>query len=100
MKFCRQIAAVILVATSSMMASSTPAQAALRFCSAPYAPTAFLRKPSKPYCAITQDCDELDVQMYQNEISRYFKALKKYAQDVDEYYENAAKYVKCMSELD
>ena len=79
--------------------AAAPTQAAFGFCSQPTAPSAFLVKPNEPYCAISQNCSEWDVQNYRNEIDRYFDSLKRYARDVDQYYNDASSYISCMADL-
>ena len=76
------------------------ASAAYSFCYEPTAPSAFLRKPTKPYCAINRSCSDWEVNSYRNEVDRYFRNLREYADDVDRYYSEAADYVACMSKLD
>ena len=77
-----------------------PARAAFAYCSQPLAPSAYMRKPTKPICAISQDCSDLDVQLYKTELEGYFKKLKKYLGDVEDYYADAYDYAKCMANLD
>ena len=100
MKVNLRTLAVCTAICASMMGSSTPVQASFGFCSQPMAPTVFLRKPSKPFCAARRNCTDVDVQMYRNEIDSYFRSLKNYANEVESYYADAAQYVKCMSDLD
>jgi hypothetical protein len=90
----------IIAALAGASVSSAPASAAYGFCSQPFAPTTFLTRPSKPYCAALRNCTELDVQQYRNEIDRYYSDLKRYATQVDDYYDAATAYVKCMADLD
>jgi hypothetical protein len=80
--------------------ASQPAQAAFGFCTQPSAPTVFLRKPSKPYCAMDRSCEQWEVDSYKLEIDRYFRSLKNYLTEVDTYREDAYTYAKCMAELD
>jgi hypothetical protein len=82
------------------MVGSEPASAAFGFCNQPMAPTPFLRKPTKPYCAIDRSCEQWQVDSYKNEIDRYFKSLKSYLADVDRYREDAYAYAKCMADFD
>ena len=64
------------------------------------APSAFLTKPSKPYCATNRSCSDWEVSNYRREVSSYYDSLNRYAREVDEYYNQASSYVKCMSDLD
>lgn len=94
------LAALVLAFSAGVLVSSDPAIAAFGFCSRPSAPSAYLAKPSKPYCVISRSCSQWDVQNYRNEIDRYFDGLKRYAGDVDAYYSDAQNYIKCMADLD
>lgn len=76
------------------------ARAAYGYCSQPIAPTAFLRKPTKPYCATNRSCSEWEVSSYRDEVDRYFRNLREYAADVDSFYSDASDYVTCMGKLD
>jgi hypothetical protein len=96
----KSLGAIALAFVAGSLVSSQPAQAALGFCTQPYAPTIFLRKPDKPFCAISRSCTELDVQNYRDDIDRYFDRLKQYAGQVDDYYNDARTYIKCMADLD
>ncbi len=78
----------------------TDANAALLYCSQPYAPSTYLSKPTKPFCIASRRCSEWEVRNYQNEVDRYFNDLRRYASEVDNYYEDAARYISCMSDLD
>jgi hypothetical protein len=89
-----------LSALALTITTSEPAAAAFGFCVQPTAPTAFLRKPTKPFCAADRNCDRWEVDNYQNEIDRYFRSLKAYLADVDSYRDDAYAYAKCMAELD
>jgi hypothetical protein len=96
----KAIPVMIVAALVGASVSSTPASAAFGFCSQPFAPTAFLTRPSKPFCASMRNCTEFDVQQYRNEIDRYYTDLKRYATQVNDYYDAATAYVKCMADLD
>jgi hypothetical protein len=96
----KSLGALALAFGAGTLVSSQPAQAAFGFCSQPFAPTMFLTKPTKPYCAISRNCSDFDVQNYRNEIDSYFDRLKKYARGVDDYYTGAQSYIKCMADLD
>jgi hypothetical protein len=76
----------------------TPATA--RYCSQPTAPSAIYSKPSKPYCAITRDCEDWQIRSYRTELESYFGKLKRYLAEADTYYEEAYAYAKCMADLD
>lgn len=82
------------------LSASQPAIAAYGFCSQPTAPSPFLRKPSKPFCANDRSCERWEVDSYRNDVDRYFRSLKSYIADVDSYYSEAYSYAKCMSDLD
>ena len=93
----RQLMAAALVA--ALAGISGPAQAA--YCFEPKAPSLlFIRKPTKPYCAATQNCSEWEVESYKSDVRRYYSALEEYASEVDRFYKQAAEYVECMSKLD
>jgi hypothetical protein len=93
----KKMATVVLVAMMTNI--SAPAQAA--FCFEPKAPSIlFLRKPTKPYCASTQSCEEWEVESYKSDVRRYYRSLEDYASSVDRFYKQAAEYVGCMSKLD
>lgn len=77
---------------------SIPSPAEAGYCSQPTAPSAYISKPSKPFCA--PRCSEWEVQTYRDELDRYFRRLKQYAQEVDDYYREAGEYVDCMAKLD
>lgn len=86
------------VVISSLCAPA--ATGAYSYCSEPRAPSAYLSKPTKPFCATTSNCEQWQVDMYRNEVRSYYNDLQAYADDVDRYYRNAADYVECMSDLD
>jgi hypothetical protein len=96
----KTLGGITLAFTAGSLVSSQPAQAAFGICSQPFAPSVFLSKPDKPYCAISHDCTEADVQQYRDEINDYFDHLKRYAGEVDDYYNDAQTYIKCMADLD
>jgi hypothetical protein len=79
---------------------SQPANAGFAYCSAPMAPSFFATKPSKPYCAMTSNCERWEVDIYNSEIEQYFKRLKQYLTDVDQFQIDAYDYAKCMAKLD
>ena len=89
------IAGMCLVAVSS-----SPAVAAYGFCMEPRAPSVYITKPMKPYCAASRSCEQWQVDSYKNEIDRYFDNLKTYLADVDRYRKKAYEYASCMAELD
>ena len=76
-----------------------PASAQYSYCSQPMAPSGYLSKPSKPFCATMRNCSDFEVTAYKNDVERYFNQLKRYANEVEEYYSAAADYVQCMSKL-
>jgi hypothetical protein len=96
----KSIAAVGLAFAAGLAANSTPVYAAFGYCSQPMAPTVFMTKPSKPYCAASRSCSEWDIQRYRNDIDRHFDSLKRYAGQVEDYYSDAQSYIKCMADLD
>lgn len=95
----RPIMSALALALCVTMSGSS-ASAAFRFCMEPRAPSAFLSKPSKPYCAASRTCTSYDVSRYKSEIDTYFRNLKDYAYQVDRYYKSAGEYVECMADLD
>lgn len=76
------------------------ANAAYGFCSRPNAPSIFLSKPSKPFCYTSRNCSEWQINSYKSDVDRYYRSLRQYAGQVDDFYNNATKYVECMSYLD
>ena len=92
-------ARTLAVLTLGSLALSS-AQAQFSFCSQPYPPSAYLSKPTKPFCASSgRGCSETEIMLYRNEVRGYFDRLKRYAREVDQYFEDASTYIKCMSEL-
>ena len=91
---------LLAVATIAATTSSVPAGAALSYCSAPMAPSMYLRKPMRPFCAASRDCSASEVGLYRSEVERYFRSLRRYAQEVDAFYTDSATYIECMSDLD
>jgi hypothetical protein len=77
-----------------------PSAAVASICFEPRAPTVYLRKPSKPFCAAMHSCTEFDVSSYKRDIERYFRDLQQYLDDVGRYRREANEYVECMSKLD
>ena len=100
MKKWKIAAALFAAFVAGNLFNSTAASAAYGFCMAPRAPSAFLTKPIKPYCAASRSCSEWQVRSYRNEVDSYFRNLRAFAEDVDEYYSDATDYVACMSKLD
>ena len=90
------VAATILVS----FALSSSATASFAYCSKPYAPSDYFSKPSKPFCATMRNCSDWEVQSYKSDVESYFRKLKAYLVDVDQYYEDAYDYAKCMADLD
>jgi hypothetical protein len=88
----------ITVAGSSIASSS--AQALQGYCVEPRAPTAYLHRPARPFCASNGGCEEWEISSYRSAVQRYFADIEQYARDVDRYYSQAAQYVECMSRLD
>jgi hypothetical protein len=93
-------AGLIATFAAGSLVNSSAAGAALGFCYEPSAPSTFLRKPQKPYCAITTSCSSWQVNSYRSDIESYFRKLRTYAEEVDTYYSDASDYVQCMSKLD
>lgn len=92
--------AFFIVVCCALLSTSAPASAAFRFCSAPFAPTTYINKPSKPYCAASRSCERWEVDAYEAEVDRYFDKLRDYLADVDRYRSEAYDYAKCMADLD
>jgi hypothetical protein len=97
-RFATQIPIVFCSALA--LSTSVPASAGFGYCSQPIAPSAYLSKPTKPYCAVDRSCDEWQDQMYKDDIDRYFVSLKKYLAEVDAYRDDAYTYAKCMADFD
>ena len=93
-------AAVAVAFGAGTFVNSPASSAALGFCYEPSAPSVYLRKPDKPYCAASRSCSTWEVNGYKSEIDSYFRKLRSYAQEVDSYYSEATEYVACMSKLD
>lgn len=72
----------------------------MRFCMQPSAPIAYLRKPARPYCASSRTCSDHEVSSYRLEVETYYRRLRQYATDLDNFYNEASEYVGCMAELD
>ena len=70
------------------------------YCTQPFAPSAYLSKPSKPFCATMRNCSDWEVRSYRYEVDRYYANLRRYAGEVDDYYEEAISYIRCMQDLD
>lgn len=85
------IAVAALVATLPL----GPAAAQYSYCSQPSAPTAYLRKPDKPFCAASRSCEDYKVSAYRNDVETYFRKLKRYAEEVDTFHSEASDYVEC-----
>jgi hypothetical protein len=95
-KTARMIFVTLAFATTSTSTLGT----SMSYCSKPFAPSEFLMKPNKPYCAINRSCSQWEVDSYKREVEDYFAKLKQYLVKVDRYYDEAYKYAKCMAELD
>ena len=93
----------IAMASLTLLAGSTlpvtEAGAAYSYCMEPRAPSLFLTKPTKPYCAASRSCTEWEVSSYRREVESYYRDLEAYAADVDKYYKRAQEYVTCMADL-
>jgi len=100
MKRMKIAAAIVTAFAAGSLVNSQAALAAYGFCSAPNAPSAFLSKPSKPYCFSARNCSEWEISSYKRQVDSYYSDLRRYAEQVDAYYERATKYVECMSYLD
>lgn len=85
---------------SFTLCASSSTNASMGFCSKPFAPSDFIMKPNKPYCAISRSCSKWDIDNYKQQIDRYFDQLKTYLRNVDEYRDKAYEYATCMAELD
>jgi hypothetical protein len=97
----RKLVAVAGMCLALAVSSAAPsANAAFGFCSQPMAPTAYLSKPRKPFCATDRSCEQWEVDMYRNRVRDYYSNLRQYANEVDQFYRDAADYVDCMSDLD
>lgn len=95
------IALALIVAFSvGMIAGPVQPVFAYGFCSQPRVPSAYLSKPNKPFCAGMGECSKWQIDSYQREVRSYFDNLRRYAGEIDGYYNDAQKYIKCMSELD
>lgn len=93
-------AALVAAFAAGSVVNVGTANAAYGYCSQPNAPSTYLRKPSKPYCATNRTCSDWEVTSYRDELDRYFRNLRTYAEEVDSYYSDATDYISCMSKLD
>lgn len=91
---------VIACMLASTLAVGSAEAMVQRYCMQPNPPTAFLSRPSRPFCATTGRCSDFEISSYRSEVERYFRRLRQYASDVDTYYEEASTYIRCMSNLD
>lgn len=92
---------VILVAALGGILSIGPANAAASsYCSEPRAPSMYISKPSKPYCASSRSCSSWEVSSYKSSVERYYQELEDYADGVNRYVRQANDYIECMSDLD
>jgi hypothetical protein len=99
MKFSKRITGTITAISISFVLSSS-ASASFSYCSKPYAPSDYISKPSKPFCATMRNCSDWEIRSYKSDVENYFRKLRAYLVDVDQYYENAYDYAKCMADLD
>lgn len=88
----------LICAVMGVAALSTPSPASAAYCVQPSPPSIYISKPMKPFCS--PRCSEFQVQMYRDEIDRYFRRLKDYAREVEDYYRDAGEYIQCMAKLD
>jgi hypothetical protein len=89
-----------ITAISISFVLSSSATASFSYCNKPYAPNDYFSKPSKPFCATMRNCSDWEIQSYKSDVENYFRKLRAYLVDVDQYYENAYDYAKCMADLD
>lgn len=91
-----------LLAGTAMLGSqvAAPEAHASSYCSQPMAPTTFLVKPMKPYCAWSKSCSQFEVDSYRNDVNRHFEQLKRYSREVNDFYSGASDYIECMAQLD
>lgn len=97
----KTLSALALMAAfgAGMLAGPVKPVLAYGFCSQPMAPSAYLSKPNKPFCAGMGECTKWQVDSYQREVRSYFDNLRRYAGEVDDYYNDASRYIQCMSDL-
>ncbi|WP_374528152.1 hypothetical protein [Novosphingobium sp.] len=55
-------------------------------------------KPSKPSCAVMRNCPDWEVSEYRNKSQVFPSAMRRYASDVQAFNEQAAEFVRCMTE--
>lgn len=91
--------AFAVVLTSTLTVSSAEAMLQ-RYCAQPTAPTTYLGKPTRPFCAAMRTCSDVEVSSYRADIARYFQRLRSYAQEAEDFYQQAGNYMECMSRLD
>lgn len=96
----KEMAALIAAFAAGGALNAQITSVAYGFCSQPYAPTTFLSKPNKPYCATNRNCSDWEVENYRTDVERYYRDLGRYANEVDQYYSDAVDYVGCMRDLD
>lgn len=95
----RSVAIGLLIATTIAIPTGAAANPT-RYCSKPFEPTVFITKPTKPFCAASRSCSDWEVSNYKREVEDHFRKLKRYLVEIDEYYEQAYQYARCMSELE
>ncbi|MES2046519.1 MAG: hypothetical protein V4475_21825 [Pseudomonadota bacterium] len=83
-----------------LSASGRPAHAGYGFCSEPSAPHLYASQPTKPFCASSRGCSQMDVDNYRRDVDHYIDELKSYLTDVDRFRGKAYDYAKCMADLD
>ena len=88
-----------VVAVTLMLMVGGSVRAGYSMCIQPHAPDLFIVKPSKPFCAATRSCSSFDVSNYQDDVDRYYKKLKAYLADVDQFQSEAYDYAKCMADI-
>ena len=70
------------------------------FCMEPRAPSLYIVKPTRPFCAASRSCSEFEVSSYKRSVDSYFSELRQYVSDVDRFSKKAYEYAQCMTDLD
>jgi hypothetical protein len=89
-----------ILALAALAAAGTSASASAAICLEPRAPFVFLRKPTKPYCAMDRSCEAWEVELYRSQVKKYFTQLEDYLSEVDRFQKEAVEYAQCMAKLD
>jgi hypothetical protein len=91
---------IVVLAGVALQVPTTSALAAYGYCMEPRAPSLYASKPSKPYCATSQNCSSFEVEQYRSSIKSYYSQLEQYLVDVDKFRKLAYEYADCEAKSD